>query len=165
MPLRSDWSDHRCPVERSLNVVGDPWVLLVLRQALSGVSRFEGFRADTGAADNVLARRLHDMVEAGLLRREPYRDGNRTRQEYLLTAAGADLLPLLNQLALWGEKHRPHSDPAVHMEVVHLDCGGISTTADLCSACGGPMDPGHVSWRKSWAADEVILGRATTAAG
>src|ERR1700712_5139205 len=122
MPLRSDWSHDRCPIARSLDVIGDPWILLIIRQALSGVRRFEQFRADLGIADNVLSRRLQSLVDAGLMQRSAYRDG-RTRQEYVLTEAGAALLPTINTLVLWGEKYRPHTHPDVSMQIVHANCG------------------------------------------
>lgn len=149
MPLRSDWSQDRCAIARSLDVVGDPWVVLIIRQALSGAGRYDEFRDQLGIADNVLSRRLRALVDAGLLVRSPYQDGNRTRQEYRLTEAGADLLPTINALVLWGEKHRPHHDPRVRMEIVHLDCGAVSSTADVCSECGAVMVDA-VAWRKSW---------------
>jgi DNA-binding HxlR family transcriptional regulator len=107
MPLRSDWSAATCPIARSLDVVGDPWLLLVLRESFKGVTRFEQFRSVLGIADNVLSRRLAQMVEAGLLRRSAYHAGNRVQHEYVLTPAGADLLPVLCALAHWGERHRP----------------------------------------------------------
>ena len=107
MPLRSDWSEASCPVARSLDVVGDPWVLLVLREALTGTTRFDAFRDALGVADPVLSRRLAGLVEAGLMVRAPYDAGNRTRHEYLLTDAGTDLLPVVQALALWGDRHRP----------------------------------------------------------
>src|ERR1700712_459650 len=125
MPLRSDWSEDRCPIARSLDVVGDPWILLIIRQALSGARRFEQFRAELGIADTVLSRRLQALVDAGLLQRSAYRDG-RTRSESVLTDAGAGLLPLINGLVLWGEKHRPHTDPEVSMQIVHADCGAVT---------------------------------------
>ncbi|MBM9469271.1 winged helix-turn-helix transcriptional regulator [Nakamurella leprariae] len=158
MPLRSDWSGDRCPIARSLDVVGDPWALLVLRQALQGARRYEDFRRSLSVADNVLSRRLAHLVEAGLLRREPYRDGGRTRQEYRLTEAGAELLPVLNALAQWGERHRPHADPAVHMDVVHTACGAVTAGPDRCTACGAELAAGDVTWRKSWAGDTALVG-------
>ena len=145
MPLRSDWSGHSCPIARSLDVVGDPWVLLVLREALEGLTRFEQFRSTLGCADNVLSRRLSGMVEAGLLVRSTYESGNRAREEYLLTEAGTDLLPLLNALALWGERHLP-ADTG-RMEIVHETCGATTTSADTCSACGEPLSSVNTSWR------------------
>ncbi len=162
MPLRSDWSDDRCPIARSLDVVGDPWILLLIRQALSGVRRFEQFRADLGIADNVLSRRLQALVDAGLMQRSAYR-GGRTRQEYVLTEAGADLLPTINALVLWGEKHRPHADPDVSMQIVHADCGAVTGTPDTCSECGQPMVAAEVSWRKSWRTGDLPLVGVTAA--
>jgi DNA-binding HxlR family transcriptional regulator len=99
MPLRSDWTSERCPIARSLEVLGDPWVMLVLRQAFSGVRRFEQFRDQLGVAENVLSKRLSTLVDAGLLRRVPYHDRRRTRHEYLLTEAGADTFPIITALA------------------------------------------------------------------
>ena len=80
-------------------------MLLILRQALIGVRRYDDLRSALGVADNVLSRRLPAMVDAGLLRRVPYRGEQRSHHEYVLTEAGADLLPVLNALLLWGEKH------------------------------------------------------------
>ncbi|RYU13891.1 winged helix-turn-helix transcriptional regulator [Nocardioides iriomotensis] len=146
MPLRSDWSEATCPIARSLDVVGDPWVLLVLREAFQGVTRYDEFRARLGVADSVLAKRLAGMVDAGLLERTPYRDGQRTRDGYVLTDAGADLLPLLNALVLWGERHRPRGSGVMH--VVHDRCGRETASADTCTSCGEPLSPATVSWRK-----------------
>jgi len=114
MPLRSDWSASNCPVARSLDVLGDPWLVLIVREAMTGARRYEQFRGGLGVADNVLSRRLRTLVDAGLMRKVPYRAENRTHEEYHLTDAGQDLLPVLNALALWGEKHTttPRPDAA-----------------------------------------------------
>ncbi len=107
MPLRSDWSSDNCPIARALDVLGDPWSLLILRHALLGGRRYEQFRESLGVADNVLSRRLAAMVESGLLRKVPYRGEQRTHFEYALTEAGADALPVLNALVRVGrEAHR-----------------------------------------------------------
>ncbi|GAA3697552.1 helix-turn-helix domain-containing protein [Microlunatus aurantiacus] len=150
MPLRSDWTTENCPIARSLEVLGDPWALLVLRQAFSGVRRFDHLRDQLAIADNVLSARLARLTAAGLLERVPYADGRRTRFEYVLTEAGADTLPVLTALAQWGERHRPHPDPAVRMDVVHRSCGEVTTTADVCSQCGGRLSTSTTAWRKSW---------------
>lgn len=154
MPLRSDWSEATCPIARSLDVVGDPWVLLVLREALQGVSRYDDFRDRLGVADSVLAKRLAAMVDAGLLERTPYRDGRRTRAGYALTDAGADLLPVLNALVLWGERHRPRATGVMH--VVHETCGAETVSADTCSSCGEPLAPDTVAWRKPRDPDRLV---------
>ena len=153
MPLRSDWSADSCPIARSLDVVGDPWMLLILRNALLGARRYEEFRSALGVADNVLSRRLPAMVDAGLLRKVPYRAGQRTHQEYVLTEAGSDLLPVLNALLLWGEKHTLSPHPAEHMGIIH-SCGAESTSSDVCSACGADLHPTDVSWHRPWRATD-----------
>ncbi len=163
MPLRSDWSADRCPIARSLDVVGDPWVVLILRGAFQGTTRFEDFRRSLGVADNVLSRRLGGMVDAGLLVRRPYRGEQRTHQEYVLTEAGADLLPVLNALTLWGEKHtrRPHPDAI--MTIVHTGCGARTHSADRCTACGSALVADDVTWHKAWrvdAPDVALVGAA-----
>jgi DNA-binding HxlR family transcriptional regulator len=157
MPLRSDWTGDRCPIARSLEVLGDPWIMLVLRQAFSGVRRFEQFRDQLGAADNVLSKRLATLVQAGLLERRPYHDGRRTRQEYVLTEAGADTFPIITALAQWGDQHRPHADPTVRMDIVHRSCAHQSHTADICSHCGQPLTAETTSWRKTWRQHDLEL--------
>ncbi len=146
MPLRSDWSEDPCPVARSLDVVGDPWVLLVLREALTGATRFEQFRSALGVADNVLSRRLSALVDAGVLTRSPYVAGNRTHHEYLLTEAGVDLFPVLHALAQWGERHRPSRTG--RLDVVHEECGQVTESADTCTSCGARLSAEVVSWRR-----------------
>lgn len=150
MPLRSDWSNRPCAIARALDVVGDPWVLLVLREALLGARRFEQFRERMEIADNVLSRRLAAMVEAGLLRRSAYRGEQRTHHEYLLTEAGADLLPVLNALALWGEKHTEAPRPDAHLTIVHTACGQASALADVCDSCGTAMTAQDTAWQRDW---------------
>ena len=146
--LRSDWSENRCPVARSLDVVGDPWVLLILRDAVLGSRRYDQFRRSLGIADNVLSKRLTAMVDADLLRKVPYHDENgRERQEYRLTSAGKDLLPVLHALVLWGEKHRPGAD---RLDIVHSPCGSRTSSADRCDACGEELTPATVSWLLPW---------------
>ena len=162
MPLRSDWSAATCPIARSLDVVGDPWMLLILRHALLGVRRYEDFRSGLGVADNVLSRRLPAMVDAGLLRKVPYRGEQRTHHEYVLTEAGADLLPVLNALLLWGEKHTTAPRENDEMSIWHQSCGRRSSSPDVCSNCGQTMRADDVSWLRSWrtADPEPLTGAA-----
>jgi DNA-binding HxlR family transcriptional regulator len=129
--------------------------MLVLRQAFSGVRRFEQFRDQLGVAENVLSKRLTTMVDAGLLRRVPYEDRRRTRHEYVLTEAGptpSRSSPRSRNGASgqWGERHRPHADPGIRMDIVHRSCGHPSTTAEFCSHCNQRLIVEATSWRKSW---------------
>src|ERR1700753_3028119 len=97
--------DAPCPIGRAAETIGDRWMLLILRHATAGVTRFDDFRQQLGIADNILSNRLGRLVQSGLLVKAAYRDERRTRHEYRLTTAGADLLPVLHALAAWGQQH------------------------------------------------------------
>lgn len=150
MPLRSDWSDELCPVRRSLDVLGDPWVLLIIRDVLHGRGRFDSLRDNLRISEAVLSRRLRSMVEAGLLQRVEYQDGGRTRQGYAATPAATELLPVLQQLALWGERHTKMPSDGAHMAMMHEVCGQETTQAETCSHCGEPLRSEDMSWVKPW---------------
>lgn len=150
MPLRSDWSTELCPVRRSLDVLGDPWVLLIIRDVLHGNGRFDALRDNLRISEAVLSRRLRSMVDAGLLSTVDYTRGGRTRKRYVATEAGADLLPLLQQLALWGEKHTHTPDGGGHLALIHEPCGQETTRAETCSACGEPLLAEDMTWVKPW---------------
>lgn len=94
-----------CPIARSLAVVGDAWSLLILRDAHAGLARFDQFRKSLGIAPTILTRRLAMLTEEGLLEKRPYSE-HPPREEYLLTAAGRDFLPVLFAIGTWGRQHR-----------------------------------------------------------
>lgn len=95
-----------CSVGRALDVVGEKWSLLIVRDAFNGVRRYEEFRRHIGLSEAVLADRLRKLTAAGILRAEPYREpGTRTRSEYRLTPKGRDLWPVLLALKQWGDAH------------------------------------------------------------
>lgn len=154
MVLRSDWSDKACPMARGIHTLGDPWVLLILRELFAGASRFEQLRDRTGAADNVLTARLGAMLEAGLVTREPYREGSRPRFDYRLTEAGADALPVLHAYALWAEKHSP-SATGDRFELVCRSCGQESSRGESCSACGTALTSDSAAWIRPTAIDRT----------
>lgn len=106
----------RCSIARSLEVLGQKWSLLIVREAMWGRTRFSEFRERLGVAPDVLTDRLSRLVEAGILDRRSYReDGARERTEYVLTDAGRDLRPVLAALVEWGDEHRPSErGPAAH---------------------------------------------------
>ncbi|MFI9552264.1 winged helix-turn-helix transcriptional regulator [Nonomuraea endophytica] len=114
---------NNCSIERTLDVVGEKWTFLVLREAFSGVRRFADMQAMTGAPRQVLSARLARLVDEGLLRKVPYREpGQRQRYEYRLTEKGRDLYPLLVALMHFGDKYlSDDAGPAV--ELTHRDCG------------------------------------------
>lgn len=144
MALRSDWSTKACPIARGLDVLGDPWVLLVLREVLMGTHRYDELREALGVADNVLSSRLRRLVDQGLLTRRPYNAGNGRRAEYALTEAGADAMPVLNALVLWGNQHT--TAPRGPLRILHRDCGAETRSADRCDTCGVPLTADNVAW-------------------
>lgn len=150
MPLRSDWSGEFCPIRRSLNVLGDGWVLLIVRDVLQGRGRFDQLRESLGISEAVLSRRLQAMVDADLLTRVDYARGGRTRQGYAATEAAAELLPILQQLAVWGERHTTMPAGGGHMAMLHEACGNETTQGQVCSACGELLVPEQMTWVKSW---------------
>ncbi|MYV44882.1 transcriptional regulator [Streptomyces sp. SID2888] len=152
MPLRSDWSGETCPIARALDVLGDPWTLLILREAFSGSGRFEEFRARLGAADNILTNRLRRLVEEGLLARVPVAPGAR-RHLYRLTAAGAETLPILNAYALWGARHTQGGESGDAIGIQCTTCGATATSADTCTRCGSMLTAHTTAWARPDVAD------------
>jgi DNA-binding HxlR family transcriptional regulator len=103
--------DASCSIARSLAVVGEKWSLLIVREAATGSTRFSQFQSALGIARNVLAERLATLVEFGILARRPYRsDGERERDEYVLTDAGRELRHVLGSLSQWGARNRPNDN-------------------------------------------------------
>ena len=103
---RKSFAEDRCPVARTLDRVGDPWSMLILRDAGFGSTLFDQFEASLGIAPNMLSRRLETLVEAGMLERQLYSE-KPERFEYLLTPRGRDFQPVLAALKSFGERHYP----------------------------------------------------------
>src|ERR1700754_1351596 len=107
--MASTEKDRMCSTARSLEVLGERWTFLILREAFSGTTRFADFRSELGVAPDVLSNRLATLVDAGVLEKQPYRDpGARVRDSYHLTPAGRDLQVMLGALQQWGDEHRPY---------------------------------------------------------
>ena len=98
------FSDGPCPIGRALDLVGDGWSMLILRDAGYGLARFDQFRTSLGIAPNILARRLKALTAAGMLEKRRYSE-HPPRDEYVITAAGRDFLPVLAAMGAWGRKH------------------------------------------------------------
>ncbi|MBS7809784.1 winged helix-turn-helix transcriptional regulator [Roseococcus pinisoli] len=109
---RKCFSAMPCPIARSLEIVGEWWSILILRDAYRGMTRFDEFQKSSGIGSNTLTRRLNRLVEEGLLERRPYSE-KPLRHEYLLTAAGRDFEPVLEAFMVWGRKHarQPQGPP------------------------------------------------------
>lgn len=115
---RTSFADMACPVARSLEVVGEWWSLLILRDAFLGTRRFGDFERRLGIAKNVLSARLRKLVEDGVLERRPSREDAR-EIEYRLTEKGRDLLPVVLALAQWGARWTGAGEDALRFENRH----------------------------------------------
>lgn len=102
---RENICNEPCPIARSVAFAGDAWSLLILRDAHAGLTRFDQFRKSLGIAPTILTRRLAALTDAGLLEKRRYSE-HPPREEYLLTAAGRDFLPVLFMIGEWGRQHR-----------------------------------------------------------
>ena len=98
-------SDTICPIGRCVHLVGDAWNLLILREANLGLKRFDEFRKSLNIAPTMLTRRLATLTDEGLLEKQRYSE-RPPRDEYIMTAAGRDLIPVLFMIGAWGRKHR-----------------------------------------------------------
>lgn len=138
MGRTANYTNQRCSIAATLEVVGDPWTLLILRDAFAGVKRFEQWQERLGVARNVLAARLKTLVAHGVMEAQRYSE-RPPRQEYLLTQKGLDLSPVLLTMAEWGDQHvygvgkRP-------VRFVHKTCGCDFHPSMACEACGEIVD-------------------------
>jgi DNA-binding HxlR family transcriptional regulator len=136
-PTRTWFTNANCSVARTLEVIGERWTFLVLREAFLGVRRFDELQRNTGAARNILAARLKTLVGAGIMERRQYEE-HPPRFEYRLTQSGLDLYPILVSLLVWGDKHVAQRDgPSVVLE--HRACGHETVPHLVCPACGSEV--------------------------
>jgi DNA-binding HxlR family transcriptional regulator len=138
-----DYSTDNCSIAAAIGLVGEKWTFLVLREAFSGVRRFDDLHERIGAPRQVLSARLARLVDEGILRRVPYREpGQRQRYEYRLTDKGLDLYPVLVALMHWGDRWaRDAAGPAVTLH--HRDCGAPVHQELRCAqghVVGGPRE-------------------------
>jgi DNA-binding HxlR family transcriptional regulator len=134
---KASFADMHCSIAQSLEVVGEWWSLLILRDSFLGVRRFDEFVERLGISRNVLTDRLESLVANGILERRPY-DEARGRFDYVLTDKGLALWPVMNALRQWGDEwiYGSGNEPLV---IEHRGCG--CTTAQMtCSACGDALD-------------------------
>jgi len=136
---RNDYGADNCTIRRTLDVVGEKWTLLVLREAFYGVRRFDEFAENIGCGRAILSQRLKKLAREGLLAPTPYRDpGQRQRVEYRLTQKGLDLYPALLALMQWGDRYAADAGgPPVAL--THRDCGEPIAVALTCERGHGPL--------------------------
>ncbi|WP_329578682.1 helix-turn-helix transcriptional regulator [Kitasatospora sp. NBC_01250] len=141
MALGTDYAQQDCSLARALEVIGERWSLLIVRDAFYGVSRFNDFLVHLDIPRAVLTARLRALVEAGVLYKEPYQDSP-VRYGYLLTEAGLELWPPIHALARWGERHAAEQES--YRVFTHDTCGNRLSPAGLCVPCGIAVPPAHV---------------------
>jgi DNA-binding HxlR family transcriptional regulator len=135
--LDSDYPGQQCSIARALEVVGERWTLLVLRDVFLGVRRFDELVASLGVTRTVLTHRLRKLVDAGVLERHRYTD-RADRFEYHPTDKGRALLPVLVGLMRWGDAY--YAGPAgPPRQLLHRGCGGALTETSTCGRCAAPV--------------------------
>jgi DNA-binding HxlR family transcriptional regulator len=119
---RSVSPGDRCPIDRAMQAIGTRSAILLMREAFYGTGRFDDFVTMSGLTEAVTAQRLRELVDAGLLAKQPYREpGQRTRYAYVLTDSGRDLMPAVFALGQWAASHVPHRGTP---RLSHAGCGG-----------------------------------------
>jgi len=132
--LPNSYENQRCSLARALEMVGERWTLLVIRDLFCGLSRFDDLQASTGVARNVLTNRLDRLVENGLVAKRPYQE-RPVRHEYELTDKGNALWRVMHELLLWGDRFAPAPEgrPTI---LTHRECGGEIGPGGVCERCG-----------------------------
>ena len=144
--LQRDYPDQVCSIARSLEVVGERWTMLIVRDAvIDGISRFEDFQESLGIATNVLTNRLKLLCDEDVLERipDPSRPG---RPMYIPTEKGRELAPVLFMLMKWGDRHYPTRKGPPRLSL-HAGCGGNIGADFHCDRCGKQAGPGEMELR------------------
>ena len=138
-PWILDYDSANCAIGAAVGIIGERQTFLVLREAFSGVRRFDDMQRRTGMPRQVLSSRLGRLTDEGLLRKVPYQEaGQRSRDEYRLTSKGLDLYPVLVALMQWGDRWL--DDGGGPVELRHRDCGE-PVAVQLSCAAGHPVTP------------------------
>lgn len=142
---RTSFAQWPCSIARTMDIIGDGWTALVLREAFYGIRRFEEFQIVLGVARNTLTDRLARLVDEGLLAKQQYED-RPVRYEYVLTAKGKDFFPVLAAIAQWGDRWLAGDEgpPAIFH---HTVCGHDTVAQITCDVCGEALRVKDVSVR------------------
>jgi DNA-binding HxlR family transcriptional regulator len=132
--LNSDYEGQICSIAKTLELIGERWTLLVIRDVFNGNRRFGEMQPSLGVARNVLSNRLQRLVDEGILERRRYRE-RPPRDEYFLTEKGLDLWPVMMSMLEFGDRHLAEGEGAP-MVVRHKECGGAVNGRGICESCG-----------------------------
>jgi DNA-binding HxlR family transcriptional regulator len=138
---RKSFAGMNCSVAQCLEVVGEWWSMLIIRDAFLGVTRFDEFQDRLGISRNILNQRLSHLVESGVLAKVPYSE-HPPRYDYRLTDKGRDLWPVLTTMRQWGDKYAAPGGPP--LQLTHKGCGHVSEAVLICSECGDRLGPRDV---------------------
>ncbi len=129
---RDTWSAvGECAIEKTMAVVGTKSAMLIMREAYYGTTRFDDFARRVGITKAATSARLSELVELGLLKRQPYHEpGQRRREEYVLTEAGIDFMPVVWSMFEWGRRHLPGRH---RLRLTHLGCGADAEVQMRCT--------------------------------
>ncbi len=141
---RDAWSPvGKCSIEQTMALVGTKSAMLIMREAYYGTTRFDDFARRVGITKAATSARLSELVDAGLLTKRPYQEpGQRSRDEYVLTDAGTDFMPVVWAMFEWGRKHLNDTG----LRLTHLDCGA-EATVELRCANGHAVPAGELGVR------------------
>jgi DNA-binding HxlR family transcriptional regulator len=153
---RKNFGNTHCPIARSLDRVGEWWSILILRDALYGLKRFDEFQKNLGVAPNMLTRRLNRLVEAGLLERRRYSE-HPPRDEYVLTDNGRDFRPVLLALLAWGNRH--FAPEGASVQLVNLRTGAAVEPVVVDGATGEKIAGADFAVVAGPAADDGVRQR------
>jgi len=139
---RTRFGDMACSIARTLDVAGEPWSPLIVRNVYVGINRFDQLQQSLGISRKVLAERLRALTESGVLERREY-SSRPPRHEYVLTEMGSDFFEVLMVMLRWGDRWLAGEagPPALYR---HHACGQISHVELRCSQCGEPMGPDSI---------------------
>ncbi|MFJ9535800.1 winged helix-turn-helix transcriptional regulator [Streptomyces sp. NPDC101225] len=142
---RTSFSNWPCSIARAMDLLGDAWTPLVLREAFYGIRRFDEFQQELGIARNTLTDRLRRLVDEGLLEKEPYQDEPR-RYDYVLTEKGRDFFGVLAAVSRWGDRWLA-GDEGAPVVFHHGPCGHDTAAEVVCVACREPLRAEDTSMR------------------
>ncbi|MBW4504839.1 MAG: helix-turn-helix transcriptional regulator [Scytonema hyalinum WJT4-NPBG1] len=141
---RTDFSHMCCSVARSLDLIGEWWSLLIVRDIFLGMRRFEELRQDLGISRKVLTERLETLISAEILERRRYHE-RPERYEYWLTEKGTELFPVLLVLMQWGDRWTAQN--GVPREIIHTTCGKLTQPVVVCAHCGTELNAHNIHTR------------------